>query len=169
MEGENMSNKKTAKAPSAKIEEELVAPVFIGRTLNKDEIDKMRMRARDFLADCVKRPLDVELKMQEALLESGKTPDGTLTLNTEDLQLMQVALDAVCLQYASAQSAEKKAQGTYQKFVLDSATQTARIKIALAGNLKALSPEEKKLRAEVSAQKLAEVAALQAEILALGL
>lgn len=159
------------KAPSA-VENKQDEPVFLtytGRSMNKDQIGKLRMRARDILADNVKMILDQEMKTQEQALKDGMEFDGLLTLNTTDLKLMEASLDAVKAQYDAVLDSATKAGGTYTKFAADVATQKARIKMAHTGQLRALSLEEKAARkAEVEA-KTAEMARLQAEIAALGL
>lgn len=156
------------KAPSANIDNEASKlPVFTGRTMNKVQIGKLRMRARDILADNVKNILNEEMKTQEAALEAGVEFEGTLTLNTTDLDLMESSMKAAAAQYAAAASAATKESGTYKKFQADMAVEQKRIEMCRAGQLKALSPEEKVARAAELELKMAQLADLEAELSAL--
>jgi len=164
-----MPSKKQAPSADKTSKNEPVFLTYTGRSMNKDQIGKLRMRARDILADNVKMILDQEMKTQEQALKDEKEFDGLLTLNTTDLKLMEASLDAVKAQYDAVLDSATMSGGTYMKFAADVATQKARIKMAHTGQLRALSLEEKAARkAEVEA-KTAEMARLQAEIAALGL
>jgi len=154
-------------APSASKNDEPKLPLFTGRTMNKVQLGKLRMRARDILADNVKNILNEEMKTQEAALEAGVDFEGTLTLNTTDLDLMESSMKAAAAQYAAVVSTETKTSGTYLKFVADCAVEQKRIEMCRAGQLKALSPEEKVARAAELESKMAALADLEAELAAL--
>ena len=129
----------------------------------KSQIGSLRMRTRDYL-DAVNKNVAIELAKQSEAAAHGKT--GLVSLRMDECKALIEVLHKMEETFFMGWCADASSAANV-KLKKDLAVTVAKLNGLANGTIKALSPEEKKVKAQEAAEKLAQVAKIQAELDAL--
>jgi len=127
---------------------------------NMSQIGSLRMRTRDYL-DAVNKNIQQELDFQSEAAATGKT--GLVSLRMDECKALTKVLLVMEETFFMGWCADASSAAN-MKLKKDLAVTVAKLNGLANGTIKALSPEEKKAKAEEAAEKLALVAQMQAEL-----